>query len=239
MLIASMITIIYRIILGGVGVLPGVATILASGLIGLLWRNLIKKNQFRVSKLYLFGIVVHVAMLLCMFILPWPTSLEVIREIILPVLLLYPIGTVLLSLLLFRQKDHREKQHAISEYQSQYESMFHNNYAIMLIIRPTDGQIVNANSAAEKFYGWSEAELKTMNVNQINTLNDSDLNKLMTDTINNISNHYYFKHRKASGQVIDVEVYSGPIRIHGETLLYSIIHGRFRAYCGCKGTSRK
>ena len=224
-IIASMITIIYRIILGGVGMLPGIGTILVSGLIGLLWRNLINKNQLRIFKLYLFGIVVHLAMLLCMFILPWPTSLEVIREISLPVLLIYPMGTVILSMLLLRQKKQREIQNTINEYQSQYESLFKYNHAVMLIIRPSDGLIVNANPAAEKFYGWSLSELKNMHVNQINTLADvTELKKLMNDTINDISNHYYFKHKKASGEIVDVEVYSGPIRMQNETLLYSIIH---------------
>lgn len=223
--IASIITIIYRIILGGMGTLPGIATILSSAAIGLLVRKILNTRTVGFLKIYGFGFIVHIVMLLCMFLLPWPTSIEVIREISLPVLLIYPIGTVVLSMLLLRQKKQREIQKTINEYQSQYESLFKNNHAVMLIIRPTDGQIVNANPAAEQFYGWALEDLKKMNVNQINTLNDDEkLKKLMGDTINDISNHYHFKHKKASGELVDVEVYSGPIVIQGETLLYSIIH---------------
>jgi ATP/maltotriose-dependent transcriptional regulator MalT len=35
---------------------------------------------------------------------------------------------------------------------------------------------------------------------------------------------FYFKHRLASGKIRDVEVYSGPIKVYGRELLYSIIH---------------
>ena len=36
--------------------------------------------------------------------------------------------------------------------------------------------------------------------------------------------HLYFQHRLKSGEVRDVEVYSGPIKEDGKKLLYSIIH---------------
>ena len=37
-------------------------------------------------------------------------------------------------------------------------------------------------------------------------------------------NQFIFKHRLKSGEIRDVEVYSGPIVFDGETLLYSIVH---------------
>jgi DNA-binding CsgD family transcriptional regulator len=36
--------------------------------------------------------------------------------------------------------------------------------------------------------------------------------------------HFYFRHHLASEKIRDVEVYSGPIMLHGKQLLYSIIH---------------
>jgi signal transduction histidine kinase len=37
-------------------------------------------------------------------------------------------------------------------------------------------------------------------------------------------NQFYFRHRLANGVIRDVEVYSGPIKVHGRELLYSIVH---------------
>jgi PAS domain S-box-containing protein len=36
--------------------------------------------------------------------------------------------------------------------------------------------------------------------------------------------HFFFRHRLANEEIREVEVYSGPIRLHGKELLYSIIH---------------
>jgi signal transduction histidine kinase len=36
--------------------------------------------------------------------------------------------------------------------------------------------------------------------------------------------HFFFRHRLANEEIRDVEVYSGPISLHGKELLYSIIH---------------
>lgn len=36
--------------------------------------------------------------------------------------------------------------------------------------------------------------------------------------------HFIFRHRLSNGEIRDVEVYSGPIKLHGKKLLYSIIH---------------
>jgi signal transduction histidine kinase len=35
---------------------------------------------------------------------------------------------------------------------------------------------------------------------------------------------FYFRHCLANGEIRDVEVYSGPIKVHGKELLYSIVH---------------
>ena len=37
-------------------------------------------------------------------------------------------------------------------------------------------------------------------------------------------NNFIFKHTLANGEIRDVDVYSGPIRVGGKNLLYSIIH---------------
>ena len=107
---------------------------------------------------------------------------------------------------------------------NRYKSLFKKNYSIMLIIDPKTGNIVDANEAACKFYGWTHVELTSMKIQQINTLSSSEVNKEMQRAKTEKRKHFIFKHRISSGEIKDVEVYSGPIVFSGKKYLYSIIH---------------
>lgn len=95
---------IYRIIVGGSGTLPGLAVILTSTLIGLAWRRWLypKATKWRWLSVYLMSFAVHVTMLACMLLLPYPQNLNTILAIAVPVLVVYPITSALLSILLLR-----------------------------------------------------------------------------------------------------------------------------------------
>ncbi|HVI41889.1 MAG TPA: PAS domain S-box protein, partial [Anaerovoracaceae bacterium] len=225
-IIAAMILAVYRIILGGAGVSMGLAVLTESAVIGILWRRyLLNRNvKYRWLNIYLFGIVVHLIMLACIFLIPWPTSLHVFQAISVPVMLIYPAGTVLLSILLLQQKERKESLLQIAEAEARYTSIFNNNCACMLLIDPENSCIVDANPAAAQFYGWSADELKTMKITQINVSGAEVVRANMDNTISFKQNHFFFQHRIASGKILDVEVYSGPIMINGKRLIYSIIH---------------
>lgn len=109
-IIAMIMTSIFRYLQGGVATWTGVSVILATGGIGLVWRYLRKKNIDQISfiELYLFGILNHVVMLLLMLTLPLETALRVLGDISFPVLLIYPIATMLLGFLLANRAQ-REK----------------------------------------------------------------------------------------------------------------------------------
>jgi two-component system cell cycle sensor histidine kinase/response regulator CckA len=113
---------------------------------------------------------------------------------------------------------------ALQESEERYRSLFASNHSVMLLVDPTDGAIIDANAAAQAYYGWSHAELCAMQVSQINTLSAADIRAEMSKAEQQQRNHFYFQHRRADGAVRDVEVYSGPIPHKGRTLLYSIVH---------------
>ncbi len=50
----------------------GIATVVVCGSIGIIWRNVRqgKVKKISLSELYLFGIVVHLGMMLCTLFLP-------------------------------------------------------------------------------------------------------------------------------------------------------------------------
>lgn len=102
---ASAMTILVRIGLGGTGTLMGVLVILSSAGIGLLARSRFNPafKTPSVRRLYLFGLVVHLTMLALMFTLPEGVGLLVVKNIGLPVLLLYPLATILAGKILSDQ----------------------------------------------------------------------------------------------------------------------------------------
>ena len=100
--IAILITAAWRIQLGGVATIMGVAVIVTTGTIGILWRHLskIKLSEFSFRKLYLFGLILHADMLLMAFLLPLDTALTILENISIPVMIIYPAVTALLGLLM-------------------------------------------------------------------------------------------------------------------------------------------
>ncbi len=105
-----------------------------------------------------------------------------------------------------------------------YRSLFANNHAIMLLIDPDTGDVVDANPAACTFYGWPHAKLIQKKISDLNTLGLEQVRAEMAAAAAEQRTHFIFKHRLADGSIRDVETYSGPIRLAGRRLLYSIIH---------------
>ncbi|MBE0687240.1 MAG: PAS domain S-box protein, partial [Anaerolineaceae bacterium] len=109
-IIAMISTAVFRLYQGGAAAWTGVSVIFATGSIGILWRYLRNKkiDQISLIELYLFGILNHVVMLLLMLTLPLETALRVLAEISFPVILIYPLATVLFGFLLVNRAQ-REK----------------------------------------------------------------------------------------------------------------------------------
>lgn len=112
----------------------------------------------------------------------------------------------------------------LRETEERYKEMFHRHQAMQWFVDPETQRIVDANSAAAKFYGYSMNELKTMTVSQINTLPKSELDQLIKTAVEEKKNVFIFPHRLKSGEIRFVEIHSSPITIKGRKLLYSIIH---------------
>ena len=112
----------------------------------------------------------------------------------------------------------------LRESEELFRSMFENHYAVMLLIEPKGGKIVNANHAAEQFYGYTVSQLCSMYIGEINILPPEEVEALRSLAIKNQQNHFVFPHRLASGEIRTVEVYAAPIKQNRKTVLFSIIH---------------
>ncbi|NTV60999.1 MAG: PAS domain S-box protein [Chlorobiaceae bacterium] len=115
-------------------------------------------------------------------------------------------------------------EEAISESELLFRSMFKEHAAAMMIIDPDSGRIVDANRSAADFYGWPKERLRTMFIQEINTLPPGEVIQAMETTRSSRQCYYRFRHRHADGSLRDVDVFSSSIRIEQKELLYSIIH---------------
>jgi PAS domain S-box-containing protein len=105
-----------------------------------------------------------------------------------------------------------------------YRDIFINDHTVMMLIDPTNGNIIDANPAATNFYGYSLDELLKMKISDIN-ISDKDLVlKEIQKALSKEKNYFIFKHRLSNGMVRDVDVCSGLINQKGKDLLYSIVN---------------
>ncbi len=111
-----------------------------------------------------------------------------------------------------------------SQNMSWYKALYQDTQSILLLIHPETGEIVNANASASRFYGWTVDELCSMKISAINCLSAEEIFNEMQKAKTQKRNYFLFKHRLASGVIRDVEVYSGPVVVSGQTLLYSLVH---------------
>jgi PAS domain S-box-containing protein len=139
------------------------------------------------------------------------------------------IGGFLITRWTFRREHAKEieRSHAsqkLRESEDQFRKLFEQNTAIMLMIDPDTGNIIEANKAAADFYGWSIGGLKQMHIQQINSLPPEEVKSEMEKTLSSGSKRLEFRHRRAEGSIREVEVFSSKIEIKGKALLHSIIH---------------
>ncbi len=113
---------------------------------------------------------------------------------------------------------------ALLESEERYRSMFKNSHAVMLLIDPSSGAIVDANPAACLFYGYEYGKLLSLKITDINRLSHEQVRAEMERARKEERAYFSFPHRLSNGQTRDVEVYSGPVSFAGKQMLYSIIH---------------
>jgi two-component system NtrC family sensor kinase len=117
----------------------------------------------------------------------------------------------------------QQAEQALGESEERFRTMFEGHASVMLLIEPVSGQIIDANQAAEAFYGYPRAVLCSMNIEMINALPSAEASAARQQAASQQRNMFIFPHRLASGEVRTVEVHSSPIDIQGQQILFSVI----------------
>lgn len=103
------------------------------------------------------------------------------------------------------------------------ESMFRVHDAVMLVIDPQTGQILDANPSACTFYGYDHDELVAMTIQDINQLTEEEILYRRMLAYSKNQKYFLFPHKLRSGEIRLVDVYSCPINYGDKAELLSII----------------
>lgn len=225
-LIAGAMAAGYRLWLGGAGVVAGVLTIVESVALGVVFNLLRRRDQAweRAGRILILGVLVHVLMLAAQLLIPGGVGVRVITDLGGVIIVLYSASVVLISRVFIDREQRRRTRRALAESEERYRRLFEGSAAVMLLLDPEDGRIVDANPAAERFYGWSRDELTSMRATDMNTAAAEEIQAELTAARRTERQYFEFRHRRADGSVRDVELFSGPVTVGGQDLLYSILH---------------
>lgn len=105
-----------------------------------------------------------------------------------------------------------------------FREIFEKSGSILLLAEPKSGQIVDANPAAISFYGYTRNELLSMTLSRINVLEWEETALERKQAVFPERIFFNFRHRLASGEERDVEIYFSPIDGDGTPLLFCIVH---------------
>ncbi|WP_207563206.1 PAS domain-containing sensor histidine kinase [Sulfurimonas aquatica] len=108
--------------------------------------------------------------------------------------------------------------------ENSYRTFFEDNTAVMLLIDSVTGEIIDANKAAEKYYGYTLNMLLNMNIKEINQLSSESVEKEMKFALSEKKSYFEFEHKLSSGEIRNVDVYSNPIQENNKKYLLSIVH---------------
>ena len=156
--VATLIIVGYRIFLGGPGMNMGIAVAVFSAMIGVLWRW-IRKNpeKFSEPEFYLFGLINHLVFLLCAGFLPRDIALETLKNIAFPVILIYPLGTLVLCMIITYEGRSLTTERMLNESEIRFQAVC--EQAPLGITVETPEHILYANRELTRILNMSIAEI--------------------------------------------------------------------------------
>ncbi|MFA7371558.1 MAG: diguanylate cyclase, partial [Sphaerochaetaceae bacterium] len=196
-LLASLIMIIYRLMVGGSGVVTGLIVILSALIVGSIWHywryDEVTKGNTRIrGEFFLVGLVIHIAMLLALFFVPQHLFKSVFRVMVWPILLLYPLGTYLLSMLLMAQISQYRLSKQLDVSEGRFKQIFRDAPMGITVTDSLSGKSLEVNQRYLEIIGYSRAEYDAMTWMDITHTEDlyldqKEVKQLYTGEINNYS----------------------------------------------------
>lgn len=167
--------ILFRIYQSGGGVITGTFVIISSFLIGLIFHK--KNNTINKPKnlkyLFYFGLAVHITMILLMLTLPYKTAINVISTMGIPIIIFYPLATVLIGKILNDQEVYGRAIETLKKSETKFRNYIHNApYAIF--VSDDKGKILEVNKEATELTYYTKEELLSKTLKEFSFFRDSE-----------------------------------------------------------------
>jgi PAS domain S-box-containing protein len=159
--IATLMMALYRLLLGGSGAVSasiGMVSIIILGLI-FYYLDQSKKLKNRTSAMVILGIAGALYSLLAPFLLGGPGGQVYAQKALLPLLVFYPVGLVLLDKLLTYHQQHIETSGALRQSEERYRAVL-DAMSEGVLYANEDGSILGGNRTAERILGHTLEQIK-------------------------------------------------------------------------------
>jgi two-component system sensor histidine kinase/response regulator len=105
-----------------------------------------------------------------------------------------------------------------------FDRILKNNNAIKLLINVETNKIVNSNEAAQRFYGYSQHELHSREIFEINVLKGDEVKAEYIRSKKLGRDYFKSKQKNSLGEIKNVMVRSTPLTMQDDHFIYLIIH---------------
>jgi PAS domain S-box-containing protein len=124
-LIACVIAAFWRVHLGGAGVFTGVGSVVISGLAGVFFSRYIRQKgkPLNRSRLLLFGLCVHTILALWFFTFPFEIALQIVKQVFLPYLVVFPLATMLIGSFMLEQRQRVQMEKDLAESEKRFRDL--------------------------------------------------------------------------------------------------------------------
>lgn len=114
----------------------------------------------------------------------------------------------------------------------------------MVVLDAASWDVVEANPAAERFYGWSLAEIRRLGLHvwDASRTRLPEILARLRQAAAGTAGRFEGRHLTASGELREVEVQCGPVALGGRACVYGIVHDRtelMRAEAACREAEAK
>lgn len=159
--IAASAAVVFRLYLGGVGILMGVLVISSSFLIGYIFhKDKLKRKNISNLYLYVFGLLVHITMLIFVLALPSDAVLKAYREIGFTVIGIFPVIAVIIGKILLDQEKRDELLTGLKKSEAKFRALADSSPSAIFIYQKDN--FVYANHAIVELTGYKQEELLKM-----------------------------------------------------------------------------
>ena len=230
-LTAAFMAAAYRIYMGGMGATAGVLVIFGSIILGSAYHTYREyaENALSLWKLYIFGLIVSAYMLACQLTIPYPQSIQILKAMSLPVMLLYPVITSLVAGLMLDREQRARFNQSLRESEEKFRSFFEQAGDAMFILKKSDDsvfEVVDANEFACGLYNGSKKEL--IGKKSYDLCNNIDIGKCKENVekiLNGEQLAIELEHVTLDGRVFPVSIHASRVlRGNREPLCLWVVH---------------